>query len=114
LQVVRELDNIKQFSPISLIGTHVVPQVKFPDSVDPLGLSITLGMKIDGEVFHKLEQLRPKYFTICLKNKWVACSIENSLGAGKKVAYLEYRSWVSHNEVHKDNFPRHFGKGQML
>lgn len=63
LQVKGELGNIKQFRPISLVGTYKVPQAKLQESIDPLGLSITLRVETGGEVefgTHELEQLCPK------------------------------------------------------
>jgi len=63
LEVVGELGNIKQLRPISLVGTHVVLQIKLQESIDSLDLSITLRIENGGKIelgTHELEQLRPK------------------------------------------------------
>jgi len=105
---------------ILLVGTHIVPQVKFQESIDPLGLPIALRMKTSEEVKlgpHKLALRskspceasgpithyrpgKPQYLTTCLKNKWTACSVEHSLNETMKVAYLEYRSIITSTHLH--------------
>jgi hypothetical protein len=57
------LCNIKEFRKIVLIGTHIVPKIKFHHGVYSFRLPIGLGVEACGEVQirpHDLEYLRPK------------------------------------------------------
>ena len=48
LQVKGELGNIQHLRPTSLVGTHKVLLVELQESIDSLGLSITLWVKTGG------------------------------------------------------------------
>ena len=121
LQVARELGNIEQLGPILLVGTHIVPQIKFQQNVDPLSLSITLGMETGGELKlgpHKLEPLCQKLpreasvpvthygprqapiLDYVLEEQMGGLLSRAFFGWGTKVAYLEYRSTIASTQLH--------------
>lgn len=57
LCAVEKLGDIKVMHPILLVGTHIMLQVLFQQSIHPLRLLVRLRAKTDGE-----EQLRPQDF----------------------------------------------------
>ena len=63
LKIIGELGHVKQFKPISLIGTHIVPQIKLQQGIHPLDLAIGLWVKACKEIklrAKKIEKLGPK------------------------------------------------------